>query len=326
VIISATGKEGACAKCGAPATESVYFGVVDREALTVATDIACRECGYNQRTLRIAGRCPECGAAVIDCVRPANLRYADREWLERLHSGLKRLVRSLAAALSLPFAFACVASLLPYGLGEAFGLALATACIVGIPLLWTCAVVAITAPRALRKRETQSVRTWARWLTIGGSVLFPASLLGVIASHDSIPRLAAIGLAGACALCLLVGAALALQCLRPLAVGERKRGLARITRYTGIVLFLLAGDIGVLTVLVLCGWSIERLVGRLDNVAGAVSLYLFMGLGFVSFSALLFVVDGYRDLVNRAIELQDQKTSANATNAINAPTTPPTNK
>lgn len=55
---------------------------------TVQTDIPCRKCGYNLRSLNAGGRCPECGSPVGLSVQGNLLRFADPNWLMGLRKGV----------------------------------------------------------------------------------------------------------------------------------------------------------------------------------------------------------------------------------------------
>jgi hypothetical protein len=53
----------------------------------VATDVACKQCGYNLYTLALAGVCPECGTPVEHSLRGFLLKYASPEWVGRVARG-----------------------------------------------------------------------------------------------------------------------------------------------------------------------------------------------------------------------------------------------
>jgi hypothetical protein len=54
----------------------------------VAGDVPCLQCGYNLRTLRVEGACPECGAPVIKSLDTVRLLFADLRWLQVMVRGL----------------------------------------------------------------------------------------------------------------------------------------------------------------------------------------------------------------------------------------------
>lgn len=63
----------------------------------LAVDLACVNCGYNLRTLRLEGICPECGSAVADSTRHY-LRFAPWRWVESLAGGAALLLASVVGA------------------------------------------------------------------------------------------------------------------------------------------------------------------------------------------------------------------------------------
>jgi hypothetical protein len=58
----------------------------------IAEDTACVICGYNLRSLKVAGRCPECGSPVDRSIHGDLLRYADAEWLGKLLLGIRLML------------------------------------------------------------------------------------------------------------------------------------------------------------------------------------------------------------------------------------------
>jgi hypothetical protein len=54
----------------------------------VTSDVACRKCAYNLRTLSISGRCPECGTSVGFSVQGDFLRFSDPNWVNTLRRGV----------------------------------------------------------------------------------------------------------------------------------------------------------------------------------------------------------------------------------------------
>lgn len=99
------------------------------------TDLPCVGCGYNLRTLPVAGRCPECGGEVGRSTAALGRRWAlaraDRQWLAGLRDGVGLgAVAVLSAALARlvlevfpqyhtqPYA-AAAAAIVPWGLALA---------------------------------------------------------------------------------------------------------------------------------------------------------------------------------------------------------------
>lgn len=69
-----------------------YFGGVGRDDPTagwVMSDLPCRACGQNLRSLHVAARCPGCGVPVGCTAEPNVLRFARPEWLKRVRAGLR---------------------------------------------------------------------------------------------------------------------------------------------------------------------------------------------------------------------------------------------
>jgi len=76
----------------------------------VAVDLPCVACGYNLRTLRVDGVCPECSAAVEPSLYQGRLSWADREWVETLAGGTVAL--AFSALLTFVFGGAAFAAAL----------------------------------------------------------------------------------------------------------------------------------------------------------------------------------------------------------------------
>ncbi len=89
---------------GASSAEKKGGGIVDR-------NVACASCGYNLRSLRVDGACPECGIAVNRTIDGDWLRYADREWLKRIAVALGRVCfcwKLMLGSVIVAFAFPLV--------------------------------------------------------------------------------------------------------------------------------------------------------------------------------------------------------------------------
>jgi hypothetical protein len=79
-------------------------------------DVACATCGYNLRTLRVDGRCPECGAGVEPSVwifrrkqerrpqTPELLSAADPRWVRQIHFGAAISLLVFLLMLTMSFA------------------------------------------------------------------------------------------------------------------------------------------------------------------------------------------------------------------------------
>ena len=72
---------------------------IRRLALTehVTSDLACCHCGYNLKTLRRDGKCPECGVPVADSLMGDRLEYRNPAWLDGLAEGLRTMYRAACA-------------------------------------------------------------------------------------------------------------------------------------------------------------------------------------------------------------------------------------
>lgn len=90
---------------------------------SVSSDLNCARCGYNLRTLPVAGLCPECGSPIAESLDQNWLQNADRAWLSRLSTGAGLVLVSMGVAV---LALLCShsvpsASLLLFLLAEALG-------------------------------------------------------------------------------------------------------------------------------------------------------------------------------------------------------------
>lgn len=65
----------------------------------VRESLACLECGYDLRTLSVAGACPECGTAVRVSMRADGLQDADPQYRHALATSTRWLVAGIAVSL-----------------------------------------------------------------------------------------------------------------------------------------------------------------------------------------------------------------------------------
>lgn len=79
-----------------------------RQVEFIQADIPCSVCGYNLRGQAREGRCPECGAAVMEAFRGGQLTYADRDWLIRVRSGVNLVFWGIAGSII----FMCICMIL----------------------------------------------------------------------------------------------------------------------------------------------------------------------------------------------------------------------
>ena len=76
---------------------------------SVTADLACVGCGYNLRSLRRAGDCPECGKPVAETIKARAGLFGDAKWIGRIATGcdlllFMPLLVPVAAFLSVMFA------------------------------------------------------------------------------------------------------------------------------------------------------------------------------------------------------------------------------
>ena len=66
----------------------------------VNEDIPCRKCGYNLRSMRTDGRCPECGTSVWVSLQGTLLRYSDPNWVETIRRGFARMIAGITIVVA----------------------------------------------------------------------------------------------------------------------------------------------------------------------------------------------------------------------------------
>jgi hypothetical protein len=81
----------------------------------IASDIRCRHCDYNLRTLLVSGKCPECGRSVADS---EPLYHRPLAWLRRLRWGVALLVLSMLVGLLGDVAVSSVSGQWPRAVGK----------------------------------------------------------------------------------------------------------------------------------------------------------------------------------------------------------------
>ena len=69
----------------------------------VTADTPCRKCQYNLRSLRLVGRCPECGTPVGLSIKGDFLCYSDPDWLQSLRLGVNCTLGAVAVAIVAEF-------------------------------------------------------------------------------------------------------------------------------------------------------------------------------------------------------------------------------
>ena len=68
--------------------------VVDDDR-SILSDTICVRCGYNLKTLRADGKCPECGVPVADSLMGDRLEYSDPVWLAEITAGVRIVHRTI---------------------------------------------------------------------------------------------------------------------------------------------------------------------------------------------------------------------------------------
>ena len=108
---------------------------------TVVTDLPCRKCAYNLRTLSINSRCPECGTAVGYSAQGDLLRFSDPAWVMNLHRGVVMILSGIAVLIVGGIAAAVLGAMLPR-----FGVVFATVIQLGGWVLMTVGSWLLTEP------------------------------------------------------------------------------------------------------------------------------------------------------------------------------------
>lgn len=131
--------------------------VVDAEGL-VAADIPCRKCSYNLRSLRVMGRCPECGTPVGLSIQGDHLRFCDPAWLARVAMGLGIMFVASLVGTTLTVV-SPITTILRFGplVGPEF---MAVVALVGLVGTW---MMTAPDPGAVAERPGVDARRFARW-------------------------------------------------------------------------------------------------------------------------------------------------------------------
>lgn len=79
----------------------------------IQTDVVCAHCRYNLRGQPRDGRCPECGAPVMDAFRFGQLTFCDAAWLRRVRSGIAIGLWTIVGAVLLT----CIMGMLMFAIG-----------------------------------------------------------------------------------------------------------------------------------------------------------------------------------------------------------------
>jgi len=142
--------------------------VVDPTSRCVVSDLGCRKCGYNLRTLHEDGQCPECGALVGLSTRGDLLQYSTPEWLMKLVTGLRLNVWATIASMVVSLIFSLVVALLaplPVAVTGSLNIVFI---VVGIWAMW---LITEPAPTETQQSSTTTIRKSLRAIAVVGGVL-----------------------------------------------------------------------------------------------------------------------------------------------------------
>lgn len=159
---------------------------------SISADLSCIHCGYNLRGLYPDGRCPECGELIQDSRQGHLLRYADVEWLKRLHFGTRLKYWSIGITILLNLMAGALVAFGPPG--ELFRVIGQIGAALG---LWATMCITAQEPRVSLEENPVTLRKVVR-----GSAwaAFTCGLVGVMdpnASYVITPFIALLsGLAG----------------------------------------------------------------------------------------------------------------------------------
>ncbi|HYE61611.1 MAG TPA: hypothetical protein VD997_06420 [Phycisphaerales bacterium] len=134
---------------------------------SITRDVPCLSCGYTLRGLSASSMCPECGTPASQSLMGGYLRFAGRDYLERLSGGLLWVVLGLAVRL-LGAIFLFVVSVAGQANDNlAIGAMIVTALIAISMSTWGWWQV--TSEHTLVSRLR--LRGWARWSAVVGNGL-----------------------------------------------------------------------------------------------------------------------------------------------------------
>jgi hypothetical protein len=137
----------------------------------IAIDLPCIRCGYNLRTLRADGACPECGESIGRSTSGEFLRLAPPDWVHALAAGTLIVTLVLGGVIGI-----AVTALFERFLSTPSPLALFLSCgsvlALAAPILLIMGTVGMTIPdpSAEGRPEGLTARRLARWCAAGFGV------------------------------------------------------------------------------------------------------------------------------------------------------------
>lgn len=97
-----------CPECGKPVIESLPPSDIPATATDERVERShacpCFRCSYDLRGLPMNGKCPECGTPVIESMRGNLLHFADKDYVNRLHSGVSLVLNAILGMVLLTVA------------------------------------------------------------------------------------------------------------------------------------------------------------------------------------------------------------------------------
>lgn len=151
---------------GVPDAVATPGGVIDH-------DLPCTQCGYNLRGLTSGMNCPECAAPVARSAHGRWLRFANAEWLDRLHHGVLLKLWSMLVTLVVSFGAAALVFMgFPQGLVSSVGLIGGALATYGVFLLTS------PEPNIAILEDPVNLRRVFRWVALIGLGISVLNLAG----------------------------------------------------------------------------------------------------------------------------------------------------
>ncbi|MGD8451182.1 MAG: hypothetical protein PVJ57_05135 [Phycisphaerae bacterium] len=264
----------------------------------LAEDRRCCRCGYNLRGLEPEQLCPECAQPVHDSLVANDLRYANRQWLSQVRSGLALLVLAVGGicASVLLFLAATIVGALARMRGGSAGdimwiVALTCSIVSVVPAFLGMLLLTVQEP-AERLGRPVWARLAARCLFWTAAVLGGTTILLILLAFAGVGILVALILAG-----VVAGLATAIAACRYMQSLIGRGGAAG----GDIAVLAMAGLLG-LGVTLVC-WCVASFVLAAPGVADAILVtgaVVHLGIGPATLAvSFLLVLRTYR-VVNQA--------------------------